>query len=80
MDWTKIKMGGQSKLCYVHHLMYMHGGHNYSIEVQQYSAREFVGYMESTTDSSKQLKPASAETLESCVTSLIHYLTGQSSS
>ena len=74
INWHKIEIPETSKLFYTHRLMYLHAGHNYSIEIQEYPDAQFIGFMESSMDENRKFSPSQAETLESCLQQLINYL------
>lgn len=74
LDWNQIQIPSLSKLFYVHQLLFIHQGHNYTIEIQEYSTQKFMGFMESALDKSGKSYTSYADTLEECLQKLISSL------
>ncbi|MCY4381275.1 MAG: hypothetical protein OXC40_06900 [Proteobacteria bacterium] len=71
MNWQAVKLDPSSRLFYVHNLMYIHLGHNYKIEIQEYPTGEFIGFIESTIDRFQQFSPVTSDSLASCLQNLV---------
>lgn len=71
MDWDKVKVSANGKLSKLHNFMYMVGGKNFILEINEYADGRFVGYAELTNDDSFQFEPANGASVEECVSKLI---------
>jgi len=75
MGWKKLEIPAQAKLFKIHTFGYLIGGHNYSIEVDEYAGGQFVGFAEQSNDASTATRTCSAESLESCMEMVLAEIT-----
>ena len=71
MDWSKLTLPEDATLTRLHNFMYMDGGKNYILEINEYGDGRFVGYAELTNDDSTQFAPANGSSMEECISNLV---------
>ncbi len=71
MGWKNIDVPAQSKMFKIHTFGYLVGGHNYSVEVDEYSDGQFVGFAEQSNDASTSTRSCTADSMEKCLEKIL---------
>ena len=71
MGWQDLEIPSQAKLFKIHTFGYMTGGHNYSIEIDEYADGQFVGFAERSNDASTATRSCSAADVRSCMQKIL---------
>lgn len=77
MDWRNAKVPQGCKLFKAHHFTFMHRGHTYSLEIDEYADGSFAGHGEHSTDKSNAVESVSGKTLDECLTLLMAKIEGR---
>jgi hypothetical protein len=67
MGWKKLDIPAQAKLFKIHTFGYLIGGHNYSIEIDEYADGQFVGFAEQSNDASTATRSCTADSIDDCL-------------
>ena len=77
MDWKSLQLDKSAKIFKVHNFVYMKGGANFHLEVNEYLDGTCMGYGEHSTDRSNHLEAVNGQSTQECLEKLIQQVEAQ---
>lgn len=70
-DWHKVSIKSKEKLFRVSQFLFMSGGRNYNIEIQEGLHGGFSAHAENTADPHDAIAPSQGATLQACLEQIV---------